>query len=196
MEHLKTYKIIVVGDSGVGKTSLMSRFADDTFSHSYISTIGVDFRMKTVHHDGKKVKLQIWDTAGQERFRTITSAYYRGANGIMLVYAVNDKESFEHVEDWLIEIDRYADDTLPPTLLVANKCDVENPEVTTESGESMSKLHNLPFIETSAKSATNVDSAFITLVRSMDQNQNQLKENKKGDLDIFHDKKKKRFSCF
>ena len=95
------FKLVLIGDSGVGKSCLLLRFADDSFTDSYISTIGVDFRFRTVTIDKKTVKLQIWDTAGQERFRTITSAYYRGAHGIIMVYDVTSEESFEHVEEWL-----------------------------------------------------------------------------------------------
>merc|ERR1719419_1964089 len=100
-----------MGDSGVGKSCLLLRFADDSFTDSYISTIGVDFRFRTEEIDEKTVKLQIWDTAGQERFRTITSAYYRGAHGIIIVYDVTNEESFVHVEEWLSEVDRHASES-------------------------------------------------------------------------------------
>eukprot|EP01035_Chromulina_nebulosa_P028997 gene28997-38363_t len=97
------FKLVVIGDTGVGKSCLLLRFADETFTENHVSTIGVDFRFRTVKVDKKTVKLQIWDTAGQERFRTITSAYYRGADGIIIVYDVSCEESFNHINDWLIE---------------------------------------------------------------------------------------------
>ncbi|KXJ07022.1 ras-related protein Rab-8B [Exaiptasia diaphana] len=99
-----TYKILVLGDSGVGKTCLIFRFTEDIFSDSYISTIGIDCRSKVVDIDGKRVRLQIWDTAGQERFRTLTNAYYRGAMGIVLVYDITAEDSFKHISQWLQNI--------------------------------------------------------------------------------------------
>ncbi len=101
---LNNHQLVLIGDSSCGKSSLLLRFANKTFSDSYISTIGVDFSFRTVKVDGKVVKLQIWDTAGQERFRTITSAYYRGADGIIVVYEITSKASFNHVDDWLSEV--------------------------------------------------------------------------------------------
>lgn len=115
--------MVVIGDTGVGKSSILLRFADDAFSESHISTIGVDFRFRTVKLDNKKtVKLQIWDTAGQERFRTITSAYYRGADGIIMVYDVTQDNTFEHITDWFAEVNRYTSENCCK-LLVGNKVD-------------------------------------------------------------------------
>ncbi|CAM0958698.1 unnamed protein product [Alopecurus aequalis] len=105
-EYDYLFKLLLIGDSSVGKSCLLLRFADDAYVDTYISTIGVDFKIRTVELDGKSVKLQIWDTAGQERFRTITSSYYRGAHGIIIVYDVTDMESFNNVKQWLSEIDR------------------------------------------------------------------------------------------
>ncbi|CAN1345482.1 Ras-related protein RABD1, partial [Linum perenne] len=138
-------------------------FQDDSYVDSYISTIGVDFKIRTVELDGKTVKLQIWDTAGQERFRTITSSYYRGAHGIIIVYDVTDMDSFNNVKQWLNEIDRYANDTVCK-LLVGNKCDlVENKVVDTQTAKALADELGIPFLETSAKDSINVEQAFLTM---------------------------------
>uniref|UniRef100_A0A8C6SFH4 RAB1A, member RAS oncogene family a n=1 Tax=Neogobius melanostomus TaxID=47308 RepID=A0A8C6SFH4_9GOBI len=157
------FKLLLIGDSGVGKSCLLLRFADDTYTESYISTIGVDFKIRTIELDGKTIKLQIWDTAGQERFRTITSSYYRGAHGIIVVYDVTDQESFNNVKQWLQEIDRYASENVNK-LLVGNKCDLTTKKVVdyTTAKEFADNL-GIPFLETSAKSASNVEQAFMTM---------------------------------
>lgn len=119
------FKLLLIGDSGVGKSCLLLRFADDTYTESFISTIGVDFKIRTIDLEGKTVKLQIWDTAGQERFRTITSSYYRGAHGIIVVYDITDAESFSNVRMWLKEVERYGSEGVCK-LLVGNKSDLAN----------------------------------------------------------------------
>lgn len=157
------FKLVLIGDSGVGKSCLLLRFADDAFTESYISTIGVDFRFRTVKIDKKTVKLQIWDTAGQERFRTITSAYYRGADGIIMVYDVTSKDSFDHVNDWMKEVNRYASDGTCK-LLVGNKSDRTADRVVTEDqAKEFADELGIVFLETSAKSAKNVEEAFLTM---------------------------------
>lgn len=176
------FKLVLIGDSGVGKSCLLLRFAvrwdgrqrtrrthslttlqDDAFTESYISTIGVDFRFRTVKIDKKTTKLQIWDTAGQERFRTITSAYYRGADGIIMVFDVTSTESFDHVNDWLKEVNRYAAEGTVK-LLVGNKCDrTADRVVTEEQAKEFAEELGIPYIETSAKSAKNVEEAFLTM---------------------------------
>jgi Ras-related protein Rab-1A len=164
--HDALFKLVLIGDSAVGKSSLLLRFADDSFTDSYISTIGVDFRFRTLKLGDKLVKLQIWDTAGQERFRTITSAYYRGADGIITVYDVSNQESFEHVQDWLQEVNRYAS---PGTvkLLIGNKSDRSDRVVTTEQGEAFASNLDMPFLETSAKTSENVEAAFLAMASEL-----------------------------
>lgn len=161
-EYDYLFKLLLIGDSGVGKSCLLLRFADDSYLDSYISTIGVDFKIRTVEQDGKTIKLQIWDTAGQERFRTITSSYYRGAHGIIIVYDVSEQESFNNVKQWLSEIDRYASENVNK-LLVGNKCDLTNRVVSYDTGKAFADEMGIPFMETSAKDATNVEAAFMAM---------------------------------
>jgi len=143
------------------------RFADDTYTESYISTIGVDFKIRTIELEGKTVKLQIWDTAGQERFRTITSSYYRGAHGIIVVYDVTDQDTFTNVKQWLQEIDRYANDGVG-RLLVGNKSDLTNKKVVEYSvAKEFADQLAISFLETSAKNATNVEQAFLTMAKQI-----------------------------
>jgi len=157
------FKLLLIGDSGVGKSCLLLRFADDTYTESYISTIGVDFKIRTLELDGKTIKLQIWDTAGQERFRTITSSYYRGAHGIIVVYDVTDQESFNNVKQWMNEIDRYANEKVNK-MLVGNKCDLTSKKVVDyNTAKEFADQLGIPFLETSAKNSTNVEQAFITM---------------------------------
>lgn len=161
------FKIVIIGDSGVGKSCMLLRFADNEFTDSYISTIGVDFKIKTLNVEGTNIKLQIWDTAGQDRFRTITSSYYRHANGIIIAYDITDTQSFENVQKWLEEITRYATEDVAK-LIVGNKCDLESERVVKfEDGKQMAKSFDIPFIETSAKSSTNVINAFMEMATTI-----------------------------
>jgi len=162
-EYDYLFKLLLIGDSGVGKSCLLLRFADDTYTESYISTIGVDFKIRTIELNGKTIKLQIWDTAGQERFRTITSSYYRGAHGIIVVYDITDQVSFNNVKQWLQEIDRYACENVNK-LLVGNKSDLINKRVVDlDTAKEFASGLGIPFLETSAKNSTNVEQAFLTM---------------------------------
>uniref|UniRef100_A0A0E0DEQ5 GST N-terminal domain-containing protein n=1 Tax=Oryza meridionalis TaxID=40149 RepID=A0A0E0DEQ5_9ORYZ len=157
------FKLLLIGDSSVGKSCFLLRFADDSYVDSYISTIGVDFKIRTIEMDGKTIKLQIWDTAGQERFRTITSSYYRGAHGIIIVYDITDMESFNNVKEWMSEIDKYANDSVCK-LLVGNKCDLaESRVVETAVAQAYADEIGIPFLETSAKDSINVEEAFLAI---------------------------------
>ncbi|CCF57350.1 hypothetical protein KAFR_0C03580 [Kazachstania africana CBS 2517] len=174
-EYDYLFKLLLIGNSGVGKSCLLLRFSDDTYTNDYISTIGVDFKIKTIELDGKTVKLQIWDTAGQERFRTITSSYYRGSHGIIIVYDVTDQESFNGVKMWLQEIDRYATSAVLK-LLVGNKCDLDGKRmVEYDVAKEFAESNNMPFLETSALDSTNVEEAFLTMARQIKESFAQQK---------------------
>ncbi|XP_072340180.1 ras-related protein Rab-35 isoform X1 [Scyliorhinus torazame] len=156
-DHL--FKLLIIGDSGVGKSSLLLRFADNTFSGSYITTIGVDFKIRTVDVNGEKVKLQIWDTAGQERFRTITSTYYRNTHGVIIVYDVTSPESFVNVKRWLHEITQNCDTVTK--ILVGNKNeDPSRRQVEFADAKRFSEQMGICLFETSAKENTNVEEMF------------------------------------
>ena len=118
------FKVIVIGDSGVGKTNLITRFCENSFKDTYVATIGVDFKVKSLPINDKKVKMQIWDTAGQERFKTITQTYYKGAAGIVLAYSITDSNSFTNVERWMTQIDTHAPENVSK-ILVGTKQDME-----------------------------------------------------------------------
>lgn len=161
------FKLLLIGDSGVGKTCVLFRFSEDHFNSTFISTIGIDFKIRTIDLDGKKVKLQIWDTAGQERFRTITTAYYRGAMGILLVYDITNEKSFENIKNWIRNIEEHASGDVEKMIL-GNKCDMtEKRNVSKERGERLAIEYGIKFMETSAKAGLNVEEAFFSIARSI-----------------------------
>ena len=160
------YKILLLGDSSVGKTCFLMRYSDNTFQEIHMSTIGLDYKLKNVQlDDGKIVKIQIWDTAGQDRFRSITKNYYKGAHGIILIYDVTSRKTYENIKNWVAQIKEEVSEKVT-IILVGNKIDDEkNRKVTTEEGQNMAKECGLDFFETSAKSGINIDSTFNELVK-------------------------------
>ncbi|KAF5634109.1 GTP-binding protein ypt2 [Fusarium sp. NRRL 25303] len=165
-------------DSGVGKSCCLLRFSEDSFTPSFITTIGIDFKIRTIELDGKRVKLQIWDTAGQERFRTITTAYYRGAMGILLVYDVTDERSFNNIRTWFQNVEQHATEGVNK-ILIGNKCDWEEKRVvSTEQGQALADELGIPFLEVSAKSNINIDKAFYSLAADIKK---RLIDNSKND---------------
>lgn len=163
--HDYMFKLLIVGESGVGKTCMLLRFADNLFEEDFLSTIGVDFKIKEINTDGKRVKLQIWDSAGQERFRNITSSYYRNCSGIIIVYDVTRRESFDKVTDWIAEVRRFVPTV--PLIVVGNKCDREDRQVSKEDGQQLAEKQELIFLETSAKENTNIEAAFQQLSKKL-----------------------------
>jgi Ras-related protein Rab-2A len=170
MSYSYLFKYIVIGDTGVGKSCLLLQFTDKRFQPVHELTIGVEFGARMVNIDSKPIKLQIWDTAGQESFRSITRAYYRGAAGALLVYDVTRRETFEHLAKWLEEARQYASPTMT-IMLVGNKSDLSSHrEVKFEEGQRFAQENGLIFIETSAKTADNVEKAFVSTAQKIYQN--------------------------
>jgi len=184
---LTTLKLVIIGDSGVGKSSFVLRFTDDAFDPEEAATIGVDFKVKVINIHATKVKLAIWDTAGQERFRTLTPSYYRGGQGAILVYDVTNRDSFARIENWLAELDTYSTNTDIVKMLVGNKCDMEAQGarvVSKEEGLNCARKHQMMFIEASAKTREGVQCAFEELVEKIIQTpqlwENSQPKNKSG----------------
>ncbi|KAK1923524.1 ras family-domain-containing protein [Papiliotrema laurentii] len=177
------FKVVLIGDSGVGKSNLLSRFTRNEFNLESKSTIGVEFATRSINVDGKTVKAQIWDTAGQERYRAITSAYYRGAVGALLVYDIAKHGTYENVTRWLKELRDHADQNIV-IMLVGNKSDLKHLRaVPTDEAKAFATENNLLFIETSALDASNVESAFqniltdiyrIVSTKTLDQAENTI----------------------
>ena len=161
------FKVLLLGNSDVGKSSLLLRYVDSVWNDAFVPTIGVDFKVKTLTINEKKVKMQIWDTAGQERFRTVVSTYFRGAHGILLLYDVTNRDSFKNLESWLIEIEKNAKEKVLK-ILIGNKCDLtDDREITSDEGKAFALRNGMEFMETSAKMNTNVSEAFETLGKLM-----------------------------
>ncbi|XP_050920226.1 ras-related protein RABB1c-like [Lathyrus oleraceus] len=161
MSYSHIFKYIIIGDTGVGKSCLLIRFADNRFQPFHDVTIGVEFGVRTININNKPIRLQIWDTAGQEKFKSITTSYYRGAVGALLVYDITRRETFHHIAGWLEDLKRHANSNMI-FMLIGNKADLSKKRaVSTEEGEKFAKENGLMFMEVSAKSAENVEDAFI-----------------------------------
>jgi small GTP-binding protein len=170
-------KLMIVGNSGVGKSCLLMRFCDDVFQGNFISTIGLDFRAKTLVIDGQRVLVQVWDSAGQERFGKIMPAYYRGAHGFMFVFDLADENSLLAVSGWAKQASDYVSTTTVPKLLAGNKVDLvdlpQSPQNVRSDAISLARDLDMEYIETSCKTGSNVQNAFLTLVRQVIRHQNQ-----------------------
>ena len=182
-DHL--FKLLIIGESGVGKTCLLLRFTDDSFTANHLTTIGIDFKIKIINLENKLIKLQIWDTAGQERFRTITKTYYKGAHGIILTYDVTDKNSFKNIRNWIKQIEANAQNNVCK-VLVGNKCDRPDRVVSEGEGQNLADEFKMKFFETSAKTNQNVTEVFMYLTKEiLSSNQDKAQSSgvglKKGD---------------
>ena len=186
------FKLLIIGESGVGKTCILLRFTEDSFTANHLTTIGIDFKIKIINIDNKLVKLQIWDTAGQERFRTITKTYYKGAHGIILTYDVTDLNSFRSIKNWIKQIESNAQSSVCK-VLVGNKCDKSDRKVTVEEGKKLAEEFNMEFFETSAKSNQNINEVFTFLTREILKTQGDAGTNGGQKLNGDNSENKKRW---
>ena len=186
-------KIMVLGESMVGKTSLITRYTNNKFGGRYLCTVGIDFQKKKIEKNGKRVLLQIWDTAGQERFRNVTKNYFQASQGFILAYDINNKESFEKVQYWVEEIKSNAEEKIK-CILIGTKCDLDKREVSEEEGQNLGQKYGYKFLETSAKENININETFETLVSEIMDN---FKENGRQSLTLSTNKlgKKKKKCC-
>ena len=173
-DHL--FKVLLIGDSGVGKSCILLRFCDGSFNPNQQSTIGVDFKVKTIACGGKTCKMTLWDTAGQERFRTLTSSYYRGAQGIVIVYDVTNKDSFDFLPQWLKEVDVYSPNGGKDVvkILVGNKIDLEDRVVSRKEGEAWARSKGMMYLECSAATSAGITQVFDELCAKVLQNDRLL----------------------
>ncbi|KYQ92203.1 hypothetical protein DLAC_11678 [Tieghemostelium lacteum] len=191
------YKIILVGDSGVGKSSILVRFTDNTFQPHFSPTLGVDFNVKTINskETGQTIKLQLWDTAGQERFKSITQTFYRGSHGVILVYDVTYPKSFERCKSWVEEINSNTQDGMI-IILVGNKSDLSSQrKISTEQGQQLADSLNIKFLETSAKENFGVTQVFDMLVHDIELTMKNSEEQRKNDVTGLHQGGEKQGGC-
>lgn len=208
MQQLKTrsdyvIKVIIIGNSSVGKSCILMRYVDDEFTTSFISTIGIDFKIKTVEVDGLRIKVQLWDTAGQERFQSITQAYYRGAMGVIIVYDVTNRETFDKVRQWMNSLNRHTDNI--PKLIIGNKIDLRDTDTNTETeknnvreedGNALAFEYDCKFIEVSAKRNYKINEAFTTIIRdTIGYLQNRDTLGKTTQQDIIVDAESNKSTC-
>ena len=187
-----TFKILTIGESGVGKTCILRRFVENKFLKNHLATIGIDFKTKNLIINNKEIKLKIWDTAGQERFRNITTQYYKGADGIVLVYDVTDDGSFEKIRDWMAQIQANAEKDELGLVLLGNKCDVEPRVVTEEQGNKMAEELHISYFETSALTGQGIKEAFEQLARDIMKKKGVGEENKDGRVELNNNDNKKK----
>ena len=197
MSEDTVYKVLLLGDSSVGKTCFLLRYCDKSFQDAHLSTIGLDYRLKTMTlKSGKNIKLQIWDTAGQDRFRAITKNYYKGANGIILIYDVTNVQTFENVKNWISQIKEEANPNVV-IYLAGNKIDLpeDTKTVATDEGQKMADEYKLLFQEASAKAGKNVNEIFQELVEKIDEVFSKLEVPKSEQKNKLYDGKSKKRAC-
>jgi len=160
-------KLVMVGDSGVGKSCLLDKFLDDSSTNNFISTIGVDIRSREMNVNNKRMKIQVWDTGGQQRYRPVLASCYRGALGVIIVFDVTNMVSFQNIQQWLLEVEEFSASSAIPRILVGNKADLtDRREVEAAVAEDFARQQNIPYMETSVIGRENIKEAFLELVKT------------------------------
>ena len=190
MNYDKKCQLLIIGDSTVGKTSILNYYKEGTFNQHYLATVGVDFFQKDVLFGDKKIRIKIWDTAGQERYKSLTEGYFRNAEGVLIVYDVTNSDTFNNLKFWINSVKKHIDINKGhiPAILIGNKIDIFNREVTKEEGEKYAKQEGLEYYETSAKTGKNVNEAINNLVKVILKYDND-NENEEKSFRIDGDKK-------
>ena len=191
-------RIMLLGDSNVGKTSILKRYCKNQFSESYISSVGIDFETKYIKVDEKTINLQIWDTAGQERYKVISKNYYNKSDGFIIVYDITNKSSFDSIVNWVEDIKELASND-NKNIILGNKCDLESErKINKEEGDNLAKKYNCQFFEVSAQNGKNIDKSFLCLVQSILKDVNNSYSSRRGsqiDKKSFSANNKKRKCC-
>ena len=191
-------RIMLLGDSNVGKTSILKRYCKNQFSESYISSVGIDFETKYIKVDEKTINLQIWDTAGQERYKVISKNYYNKSDGFIIVYDITNKSSFDSIVNWVEDIKELASND-NKNIILGNKCDLESErKINKEEGDNLAKKYNCQFFEVSAQNGKNIDKIFLCLVQNILQDVNNSDSSRRGseiDNKSFKENNKKRKCC-
>lgn len=197
------FKILLIGDSGTGKSAMLNRYVDNNFEYDISSTIGVDFKIKYLLHNNNTIKLQVWDTAGQERFKTITSNYYRGVQGIIILFDLSNYDSFKNIEGWLKEIEKYCNSE-HSKIIIGNKSDKARYYKITDEINDFIKKNGYQYIEVSAKEDSNIEEGFLLLIdtifkelkpKKININLEKLESSKKDKIKVYFTKKMDYKNC-
>ena len=194
-ESPNTFKILTIGESGVGKTCILRRFVENKFLKTHLATIGIDFRTKAIKVYGKDIKLKIWDTAGQERYHNITNQIFKGSDGIILVFDVTEDNSFSKIQDWIEQVKSNVSQKEISLILIGNKCDIEERVISKEKGKELAKILNIDYYETSALNGTGINEAFEGITKTIMKRKNIINNEGRTISLVSNKEEKKKKTC-
>ncbi len=194
-ESPNTFKILTIGESGVGKTCILRRFVENKFFKTHLATIGIDFRTKAIKVYGKDIKLKIWDTAGQERYHNITNQIFKGSDGIILVFDVTEDNSFSKIQDWIEQVKSNVSQKEISLILIGNKCDIEERVISKEKGKELAKILNIDYYETSALNGTGINEAFEGITKTIMKRKNIINNEGRTISLVSNKEEKKKKTC-